>query len=635
MKEEKIREILKKIKDVRLAVYGDFCLDAYWVMDPDGSEVSVETGLQAEAVARHSYSPGGAGNIVANLAALQPAVIKLIGVVGDDIHGRELASQLQGLGADTSALLIQKEDFDTYTYTKRIYGEKEGARIDFGVKNRRSKETDEELLRNIELALQEYDALIFNQQVMNSIPDHGFIERANALFDKYNNRIVVLDSRHYNRLFRNVIRKANDVEVAVLNGREVTPQDVIPLEEVRGYAKNIYDLYHKPVFATCGPRGIVVADGEGLHEVPGILLTKKLDTVGAGDTTISALTAALAAAIPPVEAASFANLAAAVTVQKLYTTGTATGEEILSLNREAVYNYRPELAEDLRQAAYLPETEFEVCDPKVIKRFGRVKHVLFDNDGTISTLRQGWEEVMEPVMMKAILGDQYDQVDAETFRRVREEVRSYIDASTGIQTILQMEALVEMVREAGYVPEEKILDKFGYKKIYNDALMEVVNRRLEKLQRGELEVTDYTLKGAIPFLQALREAGMVLYLASGTDEEDVVREATGLGFAEYFNGGIYGSKNDIKKYSKKMVVDRIIRENDLQGDELVVFGDGPVEIREVMQAGGIAIGVASDEVRRYGLNPEKRTRLIRAGAQMIVPDFSQWRRMMGMMNDDR
>jgi len=631
MNDERIKEILEKIKDVRLAVYGDFCLDAYWVMDPDGSEVSVETGLQAEAVAQHSYSPGGAGNIVANLAALQPAAIKVIGVVGDDIHGRELAAQLQTLGADTSSLLIQREAFDTYTYTKRIYGEEEGARIDFGVKNRRSKETDEELLRTIEQALQEYDALIFNQQVMNSIPDTAFNERANALFDKYSDRIVVLDSRHYNQLFRNVIRKANDVEVAVLNGQEVTPQDIIPLEEVRQYARNIYDLYHKPVFATCGPRGIVVADGEGLHEVPGILLTKKLDTVGAGDTTISALTAALAAGIPPVEAASFANLAAAVTVQKLYTTGTATGEEILALHREAVYNYRPELAEDLRKAVYLPETEIEVCDPAVTRRFGRVKHVLFDNDGTISTLRQGWEEVMAPVMVKAILGEQYDQVDAATLRKVQEEVRRYIDASTGIQTILQMETLTEMVREAGFVPEEQILDKFGYKKIYNDALMEVVNGRLEKLHRGELGVEDFTMKGAIPFLEALREAGMVLYLASGTDEEDVLRESAELGFAKYFNGGIYGSKNDIKKYSKKMVVDRIIRENDLHGDELVVFGDGPVEIREVVQAGGIAVGVTGDEVRRYGLNPEKRTRLIRAGAHMIVPDFTQWRKIIRMI----
>ncbi len=631
MKEERIKEILEKIRDVRLAVYGDFCLDAYWVMDPDGSEVSVETGLKAEAVARHSYSPGGAGNIVANLAALKPAEIHVIGVVGDDIHGRELTSQLQALGADTSYLLVQKEDFDTYTYTKRIYEGEEGPRIDFGVKNRRSPESDGVLLEGIEKALQTYDALIFNQQVMNSIPDPAFIERVNALFEKYDDRIVVLDSRHYNHLFRHVIRKANDVEVARLSGREVSPQEHLSLDEVRRYAQQLYEREHKPVFATVGPKGIVVADAGGLHEVPGILLTGRLDTVGAGDTTISALTSALAAGIPPVEAAAFANMAAAVTVQKLFTTGTASPEEIIALSREAVYNYRPELAEDLRKAVYLPDTEIEVCDPQVTERFGKVKHILFDNDGTLSTLRQGWEEVMEPVMVKAILGDHYETADLATLEKVRGEVRRYIDASTGIQTILQMEALVEMVKEAGYVPEEKILDKFGYKKIYNDALMEVVNRRLDKLHRGELEREDYLMKGALPFLRALREAGMVLYLASGTDEEDVIREATELGLAEYFNGGIYGSKNDIRKYSKKMVVDRIIREHGLEGDELLVFGDGPVEVREVMQAGGIAVGVASDEVRRYGLNPSKRTRLIRAGAHMIIPDFSQWKKVLEVM----
>ncbi len=631
MKEERIKEILKRIRDVRLAVYGDFCLDAYWVMDPDGSEVSVETGLKAEAVARHTYSPGGAGNIVANLAALQPADIKVIGVVGDDIHGRELTTRLRTLGADTSTLLVQKEHFDTYTYTKRIYGEEEGPRIDFGVKNRRSEDTDRKLLQHLEEALQQYDALIFNQQVMNSIPDPRFIEQANALFEKYHDRIVVLDSRHYNPLFRHVIRKANDVEVALLNGREVSPMEHLSLDEVKQYALNIFRRYHKPVFATVGPKGIVVADDEGLHEVPGILLTRRLDTVGAGDTTISALTAALAAGIPPVEAAAFANLAAAVTVQKLFTTGTASGEEIIALNREAVYNHRPELAEDIRKATYLPGTEIEVCDPEVTNRLGKVRHVLFDNDGTLSTLRQGWEEVMEPVMVKAILGDQYHTVDTATLRKVQEQVRHYIDASTGIQTILQMEALVEMVHEAGYVPQEQILDKFGYKKIYNDALMKVVNHRLDKLHRGELEVSDFTIKGAIPFLAAMREAGMTLYLASGTDEADVIREATELGLAPYFNGGIYGSKNDIRKYSKKMVVDRILRENRLEGDELIVFGDGPVEIREVVAAGGLAVGVASDEVRRYGLNPAKRTRLVRAGAQMIIPDFSQWKKVMELL----
>src|SRR5690606_31398350 len=122
---------------------------------------------------------------------------------------------------------------------------------------------------------------------------------------------------------------------------------------------------------------------------------------------------------------------------------------------------------------------------------------------------------------------------------------------------------------------------------------------------------------------ALRERGATLYLASGTDREDVINEARAMGYADLFDGGIYGSVGDIAKYSKKMVIEKIIADNRLKGNELLVIGDGPVEIREAQKVGGITIGIASDEVRRYGLNKDKRTRLIKAGTQMIVPEFSQ------------
>ncbi|MCD6597690.1 MAG: HAD family hydrolase [Bacteroidales bacterium] len=631
MKQEQIVKILKKINKVRIAVYGDFCLDAYWQMDPDGSEVSVETGLQAEAVAKHSYSPGGAGNIVSNLAALKPAAIKVIGVVGDDIHGRELSSQLQDLGADTSSLTIQKENFDTYTYTKKIYGEKEDPRIDFGLKNKRSKETDAIILKNIEVALQSYDALIFNQQVTGSITNQSFIDEANKLFEKYNDKIVVLDSRHFNSKFRNVYRKANEIETAVLNNLDVKPGDFISLSEAKKLGTNVFNQYQKPIFVTCGSRGILTIDSSGINEVSGIQLLKKLDTVGAGDTTISALTLCLAAGIPPFDAAKFANYAAAVTVQKLYTTGTATGDEIIALSENADFNYKPELASDIRQAQYLPDTEIEICQKEVLSRMGKTKHVLFDHDGTISTLRQGWEEVMEPVMIKAILGEQYDTVDSGIFQEVRKQVLEFIDMSTGIQTIVQMEGLVNMVEEFNFVPKDEILDKVGYKAIYNEALMQVVNKRLEKLTSGQISVEDYTLKGAVDFLKYIKEKGVKMYLASGTDIEDVLNEAKALGYADLFDGEIHGSVGDINKYSKKMVLENIIAKHNLKGEELVVFGDGPVEIKECVRVDGLAIGIASDEVRRYDLNPEKRTRLIKSGAHLIAPDFSQPEAILNLM----
>lgn len=632
MKEERIKEIIARIKNVKVAVYGDFCLDAYWLLDPHGSEVSVETGLQGRAVGRHYYSLGGASNVAANLAALGPAAIQVVGVVGDDIFGRELTRQLQQLGVDTTFLVIQKENFDTVTFGKPYLEGSEQPRMDFGFFNKRSIETDKVLLQGIRHALQTADCLIFNQQVPGSIPNESFFEQANAFFEQFSNRVVLLDSRHYGRKFKYVCRKTNELEAARLNGVDVKLDDVIALADVKKYAANLYRQFNKPVFLTQGPRGIIAADSQGVREVPGIQLLKKLDPVGAGDTVTSSLALCLGAGIPPAEAAEFANFAAAVTVQKLFQTGTASGEEILEVGRDADYVYQPELASDRRQAHHLGMSEIELCYESI--PLGKIKHAVFDNDGTISTLRQGWEQIMAPVMVKAILGERYRTADETLYNKVRNRVLDYIDKSTGLQTIIQMEALVEMVKEFGVVQFGKILDKFGYKEIYNDALMELVGQRIAKFKSGELDVSDYTIKGALKFLEELRRRGIKLYLASGTDHQDVVAEATAIGYAHLFDGGIYGAVGPAEasyENCKKVVIERIMRENKLQGAELAVFGDGPVEMRESRKRDGLAVGIASDEIRRHGLNIEKRTRLVKAGAHIIVPDFSQYRKLFELL----
>ncbi|MCG2460402.1 PfkB family carbohydrate kinase [Flavobacteriaceae bacterium F89] len=623
MKPERAEEILIGIKQVNVAVYGDFCLDVYWDMDPKGSEVSVETGLKAESVEQQRYSLGGAGNIVANIAALEPKSIKVIGTIGNDIFGAELQSQLKRRGADTSRLMLQEEKFNTYTYIKRMYGEREDPRIDFGLHNIRSQKTDTVLLNHLRRALESCDVLIFNQQVVGSISNPDFIEAANVLFEEFGDKVVVLDSRHYNRQFHNVYRKSNEIETAVLNGVDAQPRDYIPLMDIKKHGASVYKKFGKPIFVTCGDRGVVTFDALGVHETPGIQIQGKTDTVGAGDTFLSAVSLCLAAGISPSEAAQFANYSSAVTIQKLFTTGTASGSEILAICQNSNFNFRPELAVDMRLANYYKETEIEICEPKVVTELGDVKHVVFDHDGTLSTLREGWEAIMEPVMIRAILGDKFPTAEQKVLDEVRSQVLEFIDRSTGIQTIVQMETLVSMVVEAGFVPKEAILDKFGYKEKYNIALMEMVDERIAKLKKGELSVSDFEVKGAISFMNALREKGVTLYLASGTDRDDVVNEARAMGYADFFDGGIHGSVGDISKYSKKMVIEKIIADNRLRGNELLVIGDGPVEIREARKVGGTAIGIASDEIRRYGLNEDKRSRLIKAGAQIIIPDFSQ------------
>jgi len=607
---------------VTVAVCGDFCIDAYWLLDPRGGEVSVETGQRANAVNKHYYSLGGASNIVANLAALKPSAIKAIGVIGNDIFGRELVRQFNELHVDASGMVIQKENFDTVAFGKPYLETNEKPRMDFGFFNKRSNETDSTILSHLRKAMQTVDVVILNQQVPGSL-NNTVIAGMNKLLNEFKDKIVLLDSRHYGDQFANVYRKTNAVEAAQLNGVKADHDDVIPIDSTKQHVQELYKKSGKAVFITRGPRGIMVADRDGVHEIPGIQLMKKLDTVGCGDTTLSMLALCMAANVSPAEAAMMANYSAAVTAQKLFQTGTVNRDEILALAKDPDYVYLPELADDQRKAQYVSGTDTELCYP--VERFtlGRIKHAVFDYDGTISTLRQGWEEIMELVMIKAILGEQYATADETLYHRVRHRVCEYIDKSTGIETVKQMEGLIEIIHEFGIVPKNEILDKWGYKEIYNDALMLMVNDRTSRFKRGELNLQDFTVKGSVEFLKALRGRGVTLYLASGTDYEDVLTEAKVLGYSDMFNGGIYGSVKDAPKFSKKMVIEKIMTQNKLSGSELLVIGDGPVEMRESRKRDGLALGIASDEVRRYGLNSDKRARLIKAGAHFVVPDFSQ------------
>ncbi|MEN8137630.1 MAG: PfkB family carbohydrate kinase [Bacteroidota bacterium] len=616
-----LNNILERIQDAKVAVYGDFCLDVYWIMDEEGSEVSVETGLQAQSVAGQKYSPGGAGNVVSNLLALKPAEIRAIGVVGNDVFGRELVGQLSADGVKTDTLIVQNENFATYTYIKKYNGDVEEPRIDFGLKNARTHETDDTILNNIESALKNYDVLIFNQQVEGSLNNPEFIEGANKLFKKYNDKIIIVDSRHYNRKFLEVYRKVNEIEAAILLGGDAKPSDFISFEESKNNAVKLHQNTTKPVFLTSGNRGVLICDNKGLRHVPSLNITNKIDTVGAGDTTISALAMCLAVGVEHTRATEFAVLAAGVTIQKLFTTGTASAEEITEINKIGDYLFNTELAGDNRNAKFHDASEIEIVENDVFEELHGIKHAVFDHDGTISTLREGWEHVMEPVMIEAILGDKINSVDAKTYSEIKQRSLEFIDATTGIQTILQMEGLVKIVKEYGYV--EDVKDKFQYKEIYNDALMEMVNKRIEKLNNKELSNDDFLMKGILNFMHRLKKRGVKLYLASGTDVDDVKNEAGVMGYADLFDGGIYGSVGDVSKYSKKMVINDILKNNNLKGSELLVVGDGPVEIRECRKVGGTAVGIASDEIRRYGINISKRTRLIKAGAQYIIPDFSQ------------
>lgn len=264
------------------------------------------------------------------------------------------------------------------------------------------------------------------------------------------------------------------------------------------------------------------------------------------------------------------------------------------------------------ESSTLPKTGIHVLRDVPL---GRVKHAVFDFDGTVSLLRRGWQGIMGPFMLETICGG------AEPTDEIRKTVEDYIEESTGIQTILQMERLVEMVAEAGLVGPADRAGAQEYKARYNAALMVPVRERIERIERGERTIADELLRGVRDTIVALAEREVTLYLASGTDVGDVRDEAELLGVADYFAGGIWGALRTFEEYSKEKVIRAILEDNALEGPEVVVVGDGPVEIRNAKQFDCIAVGVASNEWAPGDWDEAKRRRLTAAGADLLMPDF--------------
>jgi rfaE bifunctional protein kinase chain/domain len=631
MKKEQLQKILDDIGSAKIAILGDFCLDAYWFIDESKSELSIETGLMTRAIRQQKYSLGGAGNVTNNLAAMKIKDIRAFGVIGTDPFGAEMVRIMKETGIQPENLLIQEENWYTHAYAKPYINDTELNRVDFGNYNHLSKETADRLIEILIREIPEVDVVIINQQVPSGIHTDYFKKRLVEVILQFPEKTFIVDSRNFNDYYTGTIRKMNDTEAARLCGHTKKPDDVVLYSEVVSSAKELYKRYQKPLFITRGSKGSLTIDETGISEMPGLMFLSKVDTVGAGDSYLAGAASSLAAGYGMEIAAQIGSFVAGVTVQKLFQTGTASPEEILGIGADPDFIFASELAEDKRHAIYLPDTEIEIVNKWEEKP--QIKHAIFDHDGTISTLREGWELIMGPMMIKAILGDKFLDTDESLYQKVKARSDEFIDKTTGIQTLVQMKGLIELIREFGCVPKDKILDEFGYKQIYNDELLIMVKVREEKFLKGELSLEDFTLKNAVPFLQKLHDAGVKLYLASGTDEADVKSEARVLGYDHLFEGRIYGAVGDITKEAKKIVLDRIL---DSIGESafgtISTFGDGPVEMRETKKRDGIAIGIASNELRRYGLNENKRTRLIKAGADIIIPDFSQYPQLLKLLN---
>jgi phosphoglycolate phosphatase-like HAD superfamily hydrolase len=220
---------------------------------------------------------------------------------------------------------------------------------------------------------------------------------------------------------------------------------------------------------------------------------------------------------------------------------------------------------------------------------------------------------MEPLMLEMISGG--TKADQDLIR----EVKEYIDQSTGIQTYYQMKWLAKAVKKHGNNPDASG-DPWWYKEEYNRRLMEPVEKRVASIRSGQKSRADFLVKDSEEFLRALTNKGIEIYVASGTDDPDVKREAEVLELSGYFKE-IAGAPLGKADCSKEAVLRKLVEDNRLAGPEVVVIGDGRVEIALGREVGAITLGIASDEDNLCGVNPIKRARLVKAGAHAVTGDF--------------
>jgi phosphoglycolate phosphatase-like HAD superfamily hydrolase len=246
---------------------------------------------------------------------------------------------------------------------------------------------------------------------------------------------------------------------------------------------------------------------------------------------------------------------------------------------------------------------------------------LFDFDGSLSLIRTGWMQVMVPMMVEILA----ERKTGETEDQLRAVVEDFVWRLTGQETVYQMIELASQVKLRGGAP----LDPLVYKRQYLDRLSHVIRDRIEALRARRCPPDTYLVPGSRAILEALKARGLRLYLASGTDEVYMKEEADLLDVSRYFDGGVFGALDDFAKFSKRILIQRILQSPDIQGGQLIGFGDGYVEIEEVKQVGGVGVGLATDEPECVKPDEWKRRRLIGVGADYIIPNYLGHEELLG------
>jgi rfaE bifunctional protein kinase chain/domain len=334
MTRDRLAALLERFPQQRILVLGDYFLDKYLDIDRALAETSLETGLEAHQVVCVRTSPGASGNVAANLCALGVPVVCL-SVVGDDGEGYVLRRELRARGADPEPLIVAPERM-TPTYTKPMMHEADGvvhelSRLDHKNRTPLPVEIEEQVIARLRQLVPQVQGVVVADQVGErnvGVVTDRVRETLAALAAAHPDLPFIVDSRERVGEYRGMLLKPNDREA--LHAVDGGWRDAPSLAEAERAGLMLAARAGRPVFVTVGPQGTLVCAGGRAQRVPAVQVAGPIDIVGAGDSTLAGIIAALCSGATPVEAAGVGNLVASVTIRQLGTTGIATPEQVLA-----------------------------------------------------------------------------------------------------------------------------------------------------------------------------------------------------------------------------------------------------------------------------------------------------------------
>ncbi len=305
-------ENIESFSTARILCIGDVMLDQFIYGAIE--RISPEAPIPVLLVEREKHMLGGAGNVVANVAALGAKAV-LATVVGADATGVEIKNQLMAQGID---YILETEAGRATTRKSRfVCGPQQVLRVDREKTVPVAASTEGRMISRISDIMPQAGVVILSDYKKGLLTDRIVAEVISCA--RQHGKPVIVDpkGRDFGRYRGATVITPNRKELEEATGMKAETDD-----EVRAAAmKLIADCGIDTVLATRSKDGMTVVsrEAEPLHILAQV--REVYDVSGAGDTVVATFAAGLAAGMPVKDAAWLANVAAGIVVGK---PGTAT-----------------------------------------------------------------------------------------------------------------------------------------------------------------------------------------------------------------------------------------------------------------------------------------------------------------------